>query len=169
MDSCGVSVYLFCLFIHISMAVMSIANITPDTHHVWLLWIQDKNLTPCFSLIDQEYQRLKVGMETLLASNDEKVKLKWMKKILNIKFKSCFDRNIESLYLCIADKQDRRIEELTILLGQYRKMREVMALAQGTDYILTSLICKQGIFSSIHPIYCSKAFVFTNQGAVKRS
>uniref|UniRef100_A0A3Q1I4D5 SAM domain-containing protein n=1 Tax=Anabas testudineus TaxID=64144 RepID=A0A3Q1I4D5_ANATE len=50
-------------------------------------------LIPCFSLTDQEYQRLKVGMETLLASNDEK---------------------------------DRRIEELTILLGQYRNMREVM-------------------------------------------
>lgn len=37
---------------------------------------------------DQEYQRLKVGMESLLASNDEK---------------------------------DRRIEELTILLSQYRR------------------------------------------------
>ncbi|XP_026221552.1 liprin-beta-2b isoform X1 [Anabas testudineus] len=49
---------------------------------------------------DQEYQRLKVGMETLLASNDEK---------------------------------DRRIEELTILLGQYRNMREVMALTQGSS------------------------------------
>ncbi|XP_054475224.1 liprin-beta-2b isoform X2 [Anoplopoma fimbria] len=49
---------------------------------------------------DQEYQRLKVGMESLLASNEEK---------------------------------DRRIEELTILLGQYRKMREVMALAQGSS------------------------------------
>uniref|UniRef100_A0A3Q1GF99 PPFIA binding protein 2 n=1 Tax=Acanthochromis polyacanthus TaxID=80966 RepID=A0A3Q1GF99_9TELE len=49
---------------------------------------------------DQEYQRLKVGMETLLASNDEK---------------------------------DRRIEELTILLGQYRKMREMMALTQGSS------------------------------------
>uniref|UniRef100_A0A3Q1GFI6 PPFIA binding protein 2 n=1 Tax=Acanthochromis polyacanthus TaxID=80966 RepID=A0A3Q1GFI6_9TELE len=48
----------------------------------------------------QEYQRLKVGMETLLASNDEK---------------------------------DRRIEELTILLGQYRKMREMMALTQGSS------------------------------------
>ncbi|XP_032379182.1 liprin-beta-2b isoform X4 [Etheostoma spectabile] len=47
-----------------------------------------------------EYQRLKVGMESLLASNDEK---------------------------------DRRIEELTILLGQYRKMREVMALTQGSS------------------------------------
>uniref|UniRef100_A0A8D0ASZ2 PPFIA binding protein 2 n=1 Tax=Sander lucioperca TaxID=283035 RepID=A0A8D0ASZ2_SANLU len=53
--------------------------------------------------IDHEYQRLKVGMESLLASNDEK---------------------------------DRRIEELTILLGQYRKMREVMALTQGKNYIL---------------------------------
>ncbi|KAM7396271.1 hypothetical protein PAMP_019324 [Pampus punctatissimus] len=49
---------------------------------------------------DQEYQRLKVGMESLLASNDEK---------------------------------DRRIEELTILLGQYKKMREVMALTQGSS------------------------------------
>ncbi|KAM3609124.1 uncharacterized protein V6R79_009969 [Siganus canaliculatus] len=49
---------------------------------------------------DQEYQRLKAGMESLLASNDEK---------------------------------DRRIEELTILLGQYRKMREVMALTQGSS------------------------------------
>uniref|UniRef100_A0A3B3XHS5 SAM domain-containing protein n=1 Tax=Poecilia mexicana TaxID=48701 RepID=A0A3B3XHS5_9TELE len=46
-----------------------------------------------FTLLDQEYQRLKVGMESLLASNDEK---------------------------------DRRIEELTILLGQYRKVREMM-------------------------------------------
>ncbi|MED6279963.1 hypothetical protein CHARACLAT_006037 [Characodon lateralis] len=49
---------------------------------------------------DQEYQRLKVGMESLLASNDEK---------------------------------DRRIEELTILLGQYRKMKEVMALTHGSS------------------------------------
>uniref|UniRef100_A0A8C4HZX6 SAM domain-containing protein n=1 Tax=Dicentrarchus labrax TaxID=13489 RepID=A0A8C4HZX6_DICLA len=56
---------------------------------------------------DQEYQRLKVGMESLLASNDEK---------------------------------DRRIEELTILLGQYRKMREVMALTQGKNYILFFLM-----------------------------
>ncbi|XP_041651117.1 liprin-beta-2b isoform X4 [Cheilinus undulatus] len=49
---------------------------------------------------DQEYQRLKVGMESLLASNDEK---------------------------------DRRIEELTVLLGQYRKMRDVMALTHGSS------------------------------------
>ncbi|KAK2841832.1 hypothetical protein Q5P01_012032 [Channa striata] len=49
---------------------------------------------------DQEYQRLKVGMESLLASNDEK---------------------------------DRRIEELTILLSQYKKMRDVMALTQGSS------------------------------------
>nr|XP_033941297.1 liprin-beta-2b isoform X2 [Pseudochaenichthys georgianus] len=49
---------------------------------------------------DQEYQRLKAGMESLLASNGEK---------------------------------ERRIEELTSLLGQYRKMREVMALTQGVS------------------------------------
>ncbi|CAJ1057580.1 liprin-beta-2b isoform X8 [Xyrichtys novacula] len=49
---------------------------------------------------DQEYQRLKVGMESLLASNDEK---------------------------------DRQIEELTILLGQYRKMRDVLTLTQGSS------------------------------------
>uniref|UniRef100_A0A8C5EAB5 Liprin-beta-2-like n=1 Tax=Gouania willdenowi TaxID=441366 RepID=A0A8C5EAB5_GOUWI len=52
----------------------------------------------CFCLIDQEYQRLKVGMESLLASCDEK---------------------------------DRRIEELTILLGKCRKIKEIMALTQG--------------------------------------
>ncbi|KAK5868110.1 hypothetical protein PBY51_012549 [Eleginops maclovinus] len=49
---------------------------------------------------DQEYQKLKVGMESLLASNDEK---------------------------------ERRIKELTIMLGQYRRMREVMALTQGSS------------------------------------
>ncbi|XP_029952078.1 liprin-beta-2b isoform X3 [Salarias fasciatus] len=48
----------------------------------------------------QEYQRLKVGMESLLASNDEK---------------------------------DRRIEELTVLLAQYRKMREAPALTLGSS------------------------------------
>uniref|UniRef100_A0A8C4I0V1 SAM domain-containing protein n=1 Tax=Dicentrarchus labrax TaxID=13489 RepID=A0A8C4I0V1_DICLA len=63
---------------------------------------------------DQEYQRLKVGMESLLASNDEK---------------------------------DRRIEELTILLGQYRKMREVMALTQGKNYILFFLMRDMMFFS----------------------
>uniref|UniRef100_A0A8C5E8J6 Liprin-beta-2-like n=1 Tax=Gouania willdenowi TaxID=441366 RepID=A0A8C5E8J6_GOUWI len=49
---------------------------------------------------DQEYQRLKVGMESLLASCDEK---------------------------------DRRIEELTILLGKCRKIKEIMALTQGSS------------------------------------
>ncbi|XP_019733767.1 liprin-beta-2b isoform X8 [Hippocampus comes] len=48
----------------------------------------------------QEYQRLKVGMESLLASNDEKT---------------------------------RRIEELTSLLGQYRKINELMALTHGSS------------------------------------
>ncbi|KAM9502415.1 liprin-beta-2-like isoform 16-T34 [Salvelinus alpinus] len=45
----------------------------------------------------QELQRLKMGMESLVATNYEK---------------------------------DRHIEELTVLLGQYRKMKEVMALTQ---------------------------------------
>ncbi|XP_077953310.1 liprin-beta-2-like isoform X6 [Gasterosteus aculeatus] len=48
----------------------------------------------------QEYQRLKVGMESLLSSNEEK---------------------------------DRRIEKLTVLLGQYRRMRDAMALTQGSS------------------------------------
>ncbi|XP_077451352.1 liprin-beta-2b isoform X6 [Stigmatopora argus] len=47
-----------------------------------------------------EYQRLKVGMESLLASNDEKT---------------------------------RRIEELTTLLGQYRKINELMALTHASS------------------------------------
>ncbi|XP_057692082.1 liprin-beta-2b isoform X2 [Corythoichthys intestinalis] len=49
---------------------------------------------------DQEYQRLKVGMESLLASNDEKT---------------------------------RRIEELTTLLGQYRKINELMSLTHASS------------------------------------
>uniref|UniRef100_A0A674MES7 PPFIA binding protein 2 n=1 Tax=Takifugu rubripes TaxID=31033 RepID=A0A674MES7_TAKRU len=49
---------------------------------------------------DQEYQRLKEGMESLLASNEEK---------------------------------DRRIEELTVLLGHCRKIRDVMALTHGSS------------------------------------
>ncbi|XP_053741124.1 liprin-beta-2b isoform X12 [Synchiropus splendidus] len=49
---------------------------------------------------DHEYHRLKVGMESLLASNNEK---------------------------------DRRIEELTILISQYRKMRELAMFTQGSS------------------------------------
>ncbi|XP_041965611.1 liprin-beta-2b isoform X10 [Alosa sapidissima] len=48
----------------------------------------------------QELQRLKIGMESLLAANDEK---------------------------------DRHIDELTTLLGQYRKMKDVMALSQVSN------------------------------------
>uniref|UniRef100_A0A669QWN2 PPFIA binding protein 2 n=1 Tax=Phasianus colchicus TaxID=9054 RepID=A0A669QWN2_PHACC len=47
---------------------------------------------------DQEVQRLKIGMESLLAANEEK---------------------------------DRRIEELTLLLSQYRRVKEIMIAAQG--------------------------------------
>ncbi|XP_030221203.1 liprin-beta-2b isoform X8 [Gadus morhua] len=48
----------------------------------------------------QEFQKLKRGMESLLASNDEK---------------------------------DRHIEELTTLLGHYRKVKEVAALPQASS------------------------------------
>ncbi|KAG5839826.1 hypothetical protein ANANG_G00209170 [Anguilla anguilla] len=34
--------------------------------------------------------------------------------------------------LVANDEKDRRIEELTVLLGQYRKIKDVMALAQGS-------------------------------------
>ncbi|NXP64576.1 LIPB2 protein, partial [Chloropsis cyanopogon] len=47
---------------------------------------------------DQEVQRLKIGMETLLAANEEK---------------------------------DRRIEELTLLLSQYRRVKDIMIAAHG--------------------------------------
>ncbi|CAI5763451.1 liprin-beta-2 isoform X1 [Podarcis lilfordi] len=49
---------------------------------------------------DQEVQCLKVGMESLLAANQEK---------------------------------DRRIEELTVLLSQYRRVKEIMIAVQGTS------------------------------------
>ncbi|KFZ57811.1 Liprin-beta-2, partial [Podiceps cristatus] len=47
---------------------------------------------------DQEVQRLKIGMESLLAANEEK---------------------------------DRRIEELTLLLSQYRRVKEIIIAAHG--------------------------------------
>ncbi|KAM5247762.1 liprin-beta-2 isoform 3-T3 [Ctenodactylus gundi] len=49
---------------------------------------------------DQEIQRLKMGMETLLVANEDK---------------------------------DRRIEELTGLLNQYRKVKEIVMATQGTS------------------------------------
>uniref|UniRef100_A0ACB8G4A0 Uncharacterized protein n=1 Tax=Sphaerodactylus townsendi TaxID=933632 RepID=A0ACB8G4A0_9SAUR len=49
---------------------------------------------------DQEIQRLKMGMESLLATNEEK---------------------------------DHRIEELTVLLSQYRQVKEIMIAVQGTS------------------------------------
>lgn len=48
----------------------------------------------------QELQRLKTGMESLIAANDEK---------------------------------DRQIEELTLLLSQFKQMNEIMTLVQGTE------------------------------------
>ncbi|XP_005380252.1 PREDICTED: liprin-beta-2 isoform X4 [Chinchilla lanigera] len=49
---------------------------------------------------DQEIQRLKIGMETLLVANEDK---------------------------------DRRIEELTGLLNQYRRMKEIVLATQGSS------------------------------------
>ncbi|XP_039240233.1 liprin-beta-2 isoform X3 [Pipra filicauda] len=49
---------------------------------------------------DQEVQRLKIGMESLLAANEEK---------------------------------DRRIEELTLLLSQYRRVKDIMIAAHGSS------------------------------------
>uniref|UniRef100_A0A8C1BSA4 PPFIA binding protein 2 n=1 Tax=Cyprinus carpio carpio TaxID=630221 RepID=A0A8C1BSA4_CYPCA len=54
------------------------------------------------SVPDQELQRLKTGMETLIAANNQK---------------------------------DRHIEELNLLLGQYRKLKDGLALSQ-VDYFL---------------------------------
>ncbi|NWU87400.1 LIPB2 protein, partial [Onychorhynchus coronatus] len=48
----------------------------------------------------QEVQRLKIGMESLLAANEEK---------------------------------DRRIEELTLLLSQYRRVKDIMVAAHGSS------------------------------------
>ncbi|KAF7245362.1 Liprin-beta-2 [Varanus komodoensis] len=58
---------------------------------------------------DQEVQHLKVGMESLLAANEEK---------------------------------DRRIEELTVLLSQYRRVKEIMIAVQGTSERVLSGSCE---------------------------
>uniref|UniRef100_A0A8C8MKQ6 PPFIA binding protein 2 n=1 Tax=Oncorhynchus tshawytscha TaxID=74940 RepID=A0A8C8MKQ6_ONCTS len=84
-------------------------------HFCHLFSLYHKN-TFSFLFSDQELQRLKMGMESLVATNYEK---------------------------------DRHIEELTVLLGQYRKMKEVMALTQGN--ILTAY--KHSLPEIIH-IHC---------------
>ncbi|XP_041074331.1 liprin-beta-2b isoform X2 [Polyodon spathula] len=65
---------------------------------------------------DQELQRLKIGMESLLAANEEK---------------------------------DRRIEELTILLNQYRKMKDAMAVAQGSCERILSVSSEEELNGSM--------------------
>ncbi|KAG9338133.1 hypothetical protein JZ751_027105 [Albula glossodonta] len=73
-----------------------VTNDTTEKEEVYRRRLTDKN---------QELQRLKIGMESLLMENNEK---------------------------------DRRIEELTVLLSQYRKIKEVMALAQVSNEKLLS-------------------------------
>ncbi|XP_051978921.1 liprin-beta-2-like isoform X7 [Xyrauchen texanus] len=64
---------------------------------------------------DQELQRLKTGMETLIAANNEK---------------------------------DRHIEELNALLGQCRKMKDVLALSQMTNDSLLSASSEEDLSGS---------------------
>ncbi|MGH0143250.1 UNVERIFIED_CONTAM: hypothetical protein FKN15_040280 [Acipenser sinensis] len=66
---------------------------------------------------DQELQRLKMGMESLLAANEEK---------------------------------DRRIDELTILLNQYRKMKDAMAVAQGSCERILSVSSEEEFSGSMN-------------------
>ncbi|XP_033913863.2 liprin-beta-2-like isoform X7 [Acipenser ruthenus] len=65
----------------------------------------------------QELQRLKMGMESLLAANEEK---------------------------------DRRIDELTILLSQYRKMKDAMAVAQGSCERILSVSSEEEFSGSMN-------------------
>ncbi|KAK1159642.1 liprin-beta-2-like isoform X3 [Acipenser oxyrinchus oxyrinchus] len=65
----------------------------------------------------QELQRLKMGMESLLAANEEK---------------------------------DRRIDELTILLNQYRKMKDAMAVAQGSCERILSVSSEEEFSGSMN-------------------
>ncbi|XP_029438135.1 liprin-beta-2 isoform X4 [Rhinatrema bivittatum] len=60
---------------------------------------------------DQEVQRLKIGMESLLSANEEK---------------------------------DRRIEELTVLLSQYRRVKDFMMAAHGSAERTVSDNSKEG-------------------------
>uniref|UniRef100_A0A665TS22 PPFIA binding protein 2 n=1 Tax=Echeneis naucrates TaxID=173247 RepID=A0A665TS22_ECHNA len=81
------------------------------------------------------------------------------------------NNKIESDKCLCPDEQDRRIEELTILLSQYRKMREVMALTQGKTFTPST---KCDNFSPLLPLQCKciallYSVFLTNQGAVKRN
>uniref|UniRef100_A0A665TS00 PPFIA binding protein 2 n=1 Tax=Echeneis naucrates TaxID=173247 RepID=A0A665TS00_ECHNA len=77
------------------------------------------------------------------------------------------NNKIESDKCLCPDEQDRRIEELTILLSQYRKMREVMALTQGKTFTPST---KCDNFSPLLPLQCKciallYSVFLTNQGS----
>ncbi|KAJ8412996.1 hypothetical protein AAFF_G00105780 [Aldrovandia affinis] len=85
----------------------------------------------------QELQRLKVGMETLLAANEEK---------------------------------DRRIEDLTVLLSQYRKMKGVMALNQVSGERIPSGSSEEELSASLKMrSLCPKAHPDTGPSEVSSS
>uniref|UniRef100_A0AAZ3RS63 PPFIA binding protein 2 n=1 Tax=Oncorhynchus tshawytscha TaxID=74940 RepID=A0AAZ3RS63_ONCTS len=90
----------------------------------------------------QELRFLKSKVDEL-----EGEKSQYEKKLKATKVKNhfCHLFSLYPFYLC----QDRHIEELTVLLGQYRKMKEVMALTQGN--ILTAY--KHSLPEIIH-IHC---------------
>uniref|UniRef100_A0A8C7NCR6 PPFIA binding protein 2 n=1 Tax=Oncorhynchus mykiss TaxID=8022 RepID=A0A8C7NCR6_ONCMY len=75
----------------------------------------------------QELRLLKSKVDVL-----EGEKLQYERKLKATKVKNKIKLKKIPLYLC----QDRHIEELTVLLRQYRKMKEVMALAQGNTHSL---------------------------------
>jgi hypothetical protein len=81
---------------------------------------------------DQEFQKLKRGMESLLASNDEKVRGAAVVRGTYRTQMSFLPRWL-TVVCCVSvfTEQDRHIEELTTLLGHYRKVKEVAALPQG--------------------------------------
>ncbi|XP_023563910.1 liprin-beta-2 isoform X4 [Octodon degus] len=70
---------------------------------------------------DQEIQRLKIGMETLLLANEDKMR----KQTPRPPYMPSLGRE------AFAQSQDRRIEELTGLLNQYRRVKEIVMAAQG--------------------------------------
>ncbi|NXO15136.1 LIPB2 protein, partial [Oriolus oriolus] len=78
----------------------------------------------------QEVQRLKIGMETLLAANEEK---------------------------------DRRIEELTLLLSQYRRVKDIMIAAHG------KMSCSGGSEEELEATLRKRSLLSNSQGELLKT
>ena len=137
----NINSYHACSILDLAMPVLCyLPALLSNPQSPWLSRLETSDSRPIVLTVnlccvpDQEFQKLKRGMESLLASNDEKVRGAGTTHHMH-RSMSFLHRWLIVLFVCCCCRvfmgQDRHIEELTTLLGHYRKGKEVAALPQG--------------------------------------